>query len=203
MLRARLSARARATPLSLSLERCAHTREACMRDAAACVCASEKVAPHGSAPRPQVGPERASQRQVGPERASQRDHNYLRHIRQNQTGCPPERAASPHATGVGSKCCRPPLETPTPDHIRHDTRPVGPTMTGHSLPRQPPPRAIIRGSQPIAALGRRVDHFRHAGRWRLPTMSRHGGTWAHASVSKDPTYGRDSCFGMEITHVGS
>ena len=171
-----------------------------MCDAAACICASEKVAPHGSAPRPQVGPERASQRQVGPERASQRDHNYLRHIRQNQTGCPPERAASPHATGVGSKCCRPPLETPTPDHSRH-TRPVGPTYWA-----QPPTATTTPGDNPGFTADRRP---RAAGRPLLTHVAPAAlhnvlpGTWSVVGVSKDPRLARDPCFGMGMAHVGS
>ena len=64
---------------------------------------------------------------------------------------PGESGFPPRETGVGSKCCRPPLGT-TQTHDRWAPH------TGHSLPRQPPPRAIIRGPADRRPRAAGTDH---------------------------------------------
>ena len=111
------------------------------------------------------------------------------------TRCPPERVASPHATGVGSKCRRPPLGTTQ----THD--PAGPTYWA-----QPPTATATPGDNPGSADRRPraagTDH--HDNTEALAGLHNVlSGTWSLVSVSKDRRLARDPYFGLGNAHVGS
>ena len=68
---------------------------------------------------------------------------------------------------MGSTCAAP---SPPPVTIPDRRAP----HTGHSLPRQPPPREITRGPADRRPRAAGTDHHDTERRWRLPTMSLRG-----------------------------